>query len=90
MAGPSAAKSVLDREFLAIRSRLIDVAAMLDRIDRSQSDASNDPRIAQIRRSLEVLLEREPNRAERVQMEFSLPYQDDWRQATASGSRGED
>ena len=36
MSHPLSAGQTLDREFLAIRARLIDVAAALDRIDRAK------------------------------------------------------
>jgi hypothetical protein len=65
----------LDREFLGIRCRLIELAAALDRIGRSKDSADGDPRIAQIRRSLDILADDEPTRAERIQMVFSLPYE---------------
>jgi hypothetical protein len=68
---PSAA-DVLDRDFLSMRCRLIELAAALDRIDRGDGSATGDPRLAQIRRSLEILAGLSPGRAERVQMEFSL------------------
>jgi hypothetical protein len=76
---PTAA-GVLDREFLAMRSRLVDLAAALDRIDRAQGPVAADPRIERIRRSLGVLAGDSPGRAEQVQMIFSLPYKEDWRQ----------
>jgi hypothetical protein len=67
---PTAA-AVLDRDFLSIRCRLIELAAALDRIDRAEDSAADDPRLAQVRRSLEILGDLSPDRAERVQMEFS-------------------
>ena len=65
----------MDIEFLGIRCRLIELAAALDRIDRAKASAVSDPRTAQIRRSLEILAGNGPNRAEEVQMVFSLPYE---------------
>jgi len=70
-----AAPVSLDREFLGIRCRLIELAATLDRIDRAGKPADGDARMAQIRRSLEILAGDGPNRAERIQMVFSLPYE---------------
>jgi hypothetical protein len=67
------APSALDREFLGIRSRLIDLAASLDRIERSASPSLDDPRRAQFRRALEILLSEGTDRAEQVQLAFSLP-----------------
>jgi hypothetical protein len=69
----STAAEVLDRDFLSMRCRLIELAAALDRIDRAAAPAASDPRLGQIRRSLEILAGPSPDRAERVQMEFSLP-----------------
>ena len=73
MPASSAAPASLDSEFLGIRCRLIELAAALDRIDRAKTPAGSDPRIAQIRRSLDILADDEPTRAERIQMVFSLP-----------------
>ncbi len=74
MPSPTSAAKVLDAEFLSIRCRLIDLAAALDRIGRADGDPKDDPRLAQIRRSLEILAGDAPGRAQRVQLEFSLPY----------------
>jgi hypothetical protein len=71
MSNPISAAKVLDREFLGIRCRLIELAAALDRVDRA-GDANDDARRLQIRRSLEVLLTDGPTRAQQVQMAFSL------------------
>lgn len=71
--------NLLDREFLGIRSRLIDVAAALDRIDRAGDLSADDPRLSQIRQNLEVLLSNASGRVEQMQLVFSLPYKDNWR-----------
>jgi hypothetical protein len=71
MANTVSAPQVLDREFPGIRCRLIELAAALDRLDRSGTATADDARRAQISRSLEVLLSDGPARAERVQMVFS-------------------
>lgn len=76
-AGPAA--EVLDREFLTMRSRVLDLAASLDRVDRAGS-AADDPRWSKLRSAIEVLLAPTPGRAERVQLLFSLPYDEDWRE----------
>jgi hypothetical protein len=72
----SSASNTLNTESLGIRCRLIELAAALDRIDRADGSAADDPRMAQIRRSLEILAGDRPNRAEQVQMVFSLPYEE--------------
>jgi hypothetical protein len=78
MPASAAAPASLDREFLGIRCRLIELAAALDRIDRAKDSAAGDPRWAQVRRSLEILAGDGPHRAEQVQIVFSLPYEKGW------------
>jgi hypothetical protein len=81
MANTPNAPSVLDREFLTLRGRIIEVAAVLDRIARAAGSVADDPRSDQIRQSLALLADRQPvtDRAERVQLIFSLPYDPGWR-----------
>ncbi|MGA7703117.1 MAG: hypothetical protein WCB27_26260 [Thermoguttaceae bacterium] len=69
------ASNKLNTEFLGMRCRLVELAAALDRIDRGK-DSAGDPRFAQIRRSLEILAADGPDRAEQVQMVFSLPFEE--------------
>ena len=75
MPNPASAAATMDREFLGIRCRLIELAAALDRIDRAADTPSDDVRPAHIRHSLELLLTDGPDRAERIQLEFSLPLE---------------
>jgi hypothetical protein len=72
--------AVLNREFLEIRGRLLDLAAALDRIDRAPESPGHPPdrRLAQLRRGIEALLEPGPDRAETVQRIFSLEYDPEW------------
>lgn len=72
--------TVLDRDFLETRQRILDLAAALDRLDRAPKPADSPPdrRLAQVRRAIEALLEPGPDRAETVQMTFSLEYNADW------------
>ena len=84
------AANVLEREFLGIRCRLIELAAALDRIDRAGGAATDDPRRSHIRRSLDVLMADAPHRTEQVQMAFSLPYEEKGEMRDEGrGARGE-
>jgi hypothetical protein len=67
------AAKTLDREFLGMRAKLIDIAASLDRIDRADGSIADDPRIDKISKAAEILKGDSPNRAEQIQMLFSLP-----------------
>ena len=75
------ANDVLNRDFLELRCRILEIAAGLDRLDRAprSSIETSDSRIAMLRRGIESLLEPVPSRAETVQRLFSLEYDSDWR-----------
>jgi hypothetical protein len=77
---PLSAEEALDRYFLEARSKLLDLAAVLDRIGRGQGAArlSQDPRLERIRRALAVLGDPSGGRAERIQQIFSLDYESSW------------
>jgi hypothetical protein len=78
---PLDAPEVLDREFLEIRARLLHIAASLDRLDRADGDVAGDPRLEKIRQSLAILAREEADRAEKIQLLFSRPYEADWQAA---------
>ncbi len=77
---PLPARKALDTYFLEARSKLLDVAAFLDRLNRGRDAAGvdDDPRVEKIRQALIVLLDRGADRAERIQQVFSLEYEPDW------------
>ncbi len=73
---PLSGRAVLDEYFLEVRAQLLDVAAFLDRIDRSQSpeEAANDPRAVALRQALRLLGEAPTaGRARALQQCFSDP-----------------
>ena len=74
------ALEVLDREWLTVRARLLEVAAALDRIYRAEGSVAEDPRMEQIQESLTLLANPCDNRAAQLQMAFSLPYDPKWRE----------
>ena len=74
------AHAVLDREFLDIRARLLDLAAHLDRLDRASGSVADDARVRGIRAAIEILGSSKRNRAEQVQLIFSRQYEPDWKE----------
>jgi hypothetical protein len=78
---PLPAARALDQYFLEARSKLLDLAATLDRIGRGDdsSTANADGRVARINRALEVLRADAPNKAELIQQIFSLEYDPNWK-----------
>ena len=78
------ADQILDESFLTVRAKLLEVAATLDRIDRSADEGSpladqSEPRRAQIDDAIRILLSEGPDRAERLQRLYSREYEADWR-----------
>jgi hypothetical protein len=74
---PMAASQVLDDEFLDIRCRILDIAAALDRIERGSGAGPTlaDPRLADVRKAIEILQQDGFDRALDIQMLFSLPHE---------------
>jgi hypothetical protein len=79
MAKVRSSAEVFDQEFLPIRAKLLEVAASLDRVDRTGGLLTSESRLAQIRAAIEVLLRAEDDRAEQIQLIFSRPFENDWR-----------
>jgi hypothetical protein len=76
---------VLNREFLEMRAKVLELAASLDRLDRAEgvdsngSQGASDPRLQRLRDGLKILLSNSSERAEQVQLLFSREYDDGWR-----------
>jgi hypothetical protein len=75
---------LFDREFLALRAKILEIAATLDRLDRSPGSLAGDTRVEQVREAFAVLTGHESDRAERVQLVFSRPYDPAWRNDATS------
>lgn len=75
------ASQVLDREYLEIRTRILDIAASLDRIGRgTDADAAaGDVRMRRLHDAMAVLVDGQADRARRVQMVFSDAFDAGWR-----------
>ena len=74
-------------EFLQIRSRLLDVAAALDRAQRAGWNRDEDARGQKIAEAFQILLDDGPDRAARIQQLFSLVHDQDWREKFQLKSR---
>jgi hypothetical protein len=80
MSAAATRSDVFNREFLEIRAAILQLAAALDRIDRAAGSVPDDARLRQVRHALELLLTDEDGRAEQVELAFSRPYDEAWRQ----------
>ncbi len=72
------ASAVFGRDFLEMRSRILELAASLDRLELAEGSPLDDPRLDQLRQAIEVLLKPGTSRAESVQQIFSLKYDPSW------------
>ncbi len=81
MTSPLSASAILEREYLAMRAKVLELAASFDRIQRSEGGGQADARWKKLEQGVRILLEVEDGRAERVQLHFSREYSEDWREA---------
>jgi UDP-N-acetylmuramoylalanine-D-glutamate ligase len=84
------AAKVVDFYFLEHRAKLIDLAAFLDRVDRSAApkDAAADFRLESLRRAITLLLDGRPQRARRVLTLLSDPTAEPIPTAGTKGASG--
>jgi hypothetical protein len=80
MTYPLKATAILDREYLEMRAKVLELAASFDRLDRADGSVDGDPRMSLISEALQVLQDDESDKAEQVQLIFSRQYEDDWRE----------
>jgi hypothetical protein len=70
---PLGGTELLDEYFIENRTRLLEVAAFLDRLDRGAGTTAEDFRMLAFARALGVLAGPGPDRVERIQLVFSDP-----------------
>jgi hypothetical protein len=75
------APEVLNREFLEIRCKILDLAAAFDRLGRAEGSIEGEERVARLREALQAVLDEPQDRAEQVQMIFSRAYEAGWQEA---------
>jgi hypothetical protein len=84
---------VIDRYFMEHRAKLLDVAAFLDRLDRSEAPADagaggEDFRVEAMRRAIQLLVDEKGERAKRILELFSDPTTDPIPAAPMKGATG--
>lgn len=78
--------NLADLGFMDARSKLIDLAAFLDRVQRAGQDG--DFRVHALKRALELLALDEPRRAREVLLSFSDPSTEPVAKAAMQGAIG--
>ena len=79
-------QQVLDLYFMENRAKLIDIAAFLDRMDRSEGEA--DFRLNAFRDALKHLSDGQPDRAKNVLLSLSDPSTEPIERAPGKGATG--
>ena len=72
------ASQVLDREFLQLRAKILELAASFDRLDRG-APLPEDTRLNLLHQGIQIVLSDDPDRAERLQRLFSREYDPNWK-----------
>ncbi len=79
-------QQVLDQYFLDARCKLIDIAAFLDRVQRSEGEA--DFRLKAFQKAMKQLNGKRPERAKKVLLAFSDPTTKPIAKAPGKGACG--
>jgi hypothetical protein len=79
-------QEVLDLYFMDARSKLIDIAAFLDRVDRAEGEP--DFRLAAFREALKELAGDQPTRAKKILLSLSDPTTEPIAAAPGKGAVG--
>ena len=77
---------LLDLYFMEARSKLIDIAAFLDRVDRGAGEP--DFRLEALRRALDALRGDQPDRAKKVLLSLSDPTAEPIEKSPGKGAVG--
>jgi len=74
---PLSQREIIDTYFMENRSRILDVAAFLDRLERARvKDAEGDFRYLALREAMQALVGDSPTRTKDIQMILSDPKTD--------------
>jgi hypothetical protein len=85
---PKAARELVDEYFIENRTRLLEVASFLDRLDRTDDGADGDFRMRAFREALSVLAGGSFPRVEQIQMIFSDPTTEPMERLDQKSARG--
>jgi len=83
---PPSTVNLVDLGFMDARSKLIDLAAFLDRVQRA--DQTDDFRVQALKNAISMLSLDQPNRTKEVLLSFSDPSSEPIEKATMQGAIG--
>lgn len=85
---PMSGRELVDEYFIENRTRLLEIAAFLDRLDRADEDPSTDFRIRAFRDALQLLCTGRYPRVKQIQMILSDPTTEPLAQLDTKSARG--
>src|SRR5688500_12764317 len=85
---PKSGRELVDIYFIENRTRVLENAAFLDRLDRADEPPTADFRVAAFRETLQVLASDSSGRVETIQMILSDPTLEPLEQLDAKSARG--
>ncbi len=81
------ASQILQNEFHSARAKIIELAAIFDRLDRAGGGLQGNPQFEKLLAGVELLMQSQPGRAEQIQLLMSRPYEPEWREWLKETSR---
>ena len=76
---PRTADRILLDEFLIARSKILEIAATLDRLSMAPGDVGSTQQMQRLKAGIEILQDQQGKKAERIQLLMSRDYDPSWR-----------
>lgn len=82
------AEQVVADEFLIARAKILELAATLDRIERSSGDIEDSKQMNLLAQGMHILCDEEVDKAKRVQLLMSRQYDPQWQNTMSIAKKG--
>lgn len=82
------ASKIIAEEFLIARSKILELAATLDRIERGSGDIESSAQMNLLMQGIHILTDEEVDKAKRVQLLMSRQYDPEWTTKLQVSKRG--
>jgi len=82
------AQQVIADEFLIARAKILELAATLDRIERSSGDVEDSKQMNLLAQGMHILCDEEVDKAKRVQLLMSRQYDPQWQHTMSIARKG--
>lgn len=82
------AEQVVADEFLIARAKILELAATLDRIERSSGNVEDSKQMNLLAQGMHILCDEEVDKAKRVQLLMSRHYDPQWQNTMSLAKKG--